>query len=280
MINIGLVNTLSVIKASPVGAILDGGEFGNILLTANQQRFNAGDSVDAFIYLDSEGELAATLETPLVQLGEIALLKIVELTSVGAFVDWGLPKDLFIPFAEQHCPYEVGRHILVKVYLDNQNRLTGTSRIDHVIKDETEGLTEKEQVSLIIAEKTQMGYKAIINNQFWGLLYDSELHSPLKKGDKHIGYIRKIRDDNKVDLSLNPIGYNQQHKDKLCNLILSKLDESEGFIPFNDKSSPESISATFGVSKKAFKKACGALYKQRLISFEGNGIRRSDLAVS
>jgi uncharacterized protein len=277
MIKLGRFNTLNVVKASPVGAVLDGGEVGNILLTADHQRFMAGDEVKAFIYLDSEGQLAATLKQPLAQLGEVAWLKIVEVNNVGAFVDWGLPKDLFIPFAEQHCQLDIGRHVLVKVYLDNQNRLTGTTRIDHVIEDESAGLKEKQQVSLIIAEKTELGYKAIINHQYWGLLYDNELRHPLKKGEQHSGYIKKIRDDNKIDLSLQPVGYNQQHKDLLSEKILNELENNAGYIPLNDKSSPDSINATFGVSKKAFKKSCGALYKLRLIEFEGTGIRRTDI---
>lgn len=277
MIKLGLFNTLNVIKASPVGAVLEGGEFGNILLTANHQRFSPGESVNAFIYLDSEGELAATLEKPLAQLGEVAWLKIIEVNSVGAFVDWGLPKDLFIPFAEQHCRLDEGRQVLVKVYLDNQNRLTGTTRIDHVIEDESEGLQEKDKVTLIIADKTELGYKAIINHQYWGLLYDNELHQPLRKGEQHTGYIKKIRSDNKIDLSLNPIGYSQQHKDELSEKILSRLDDNQGFLQLNDKSPPAAISAAFGVSKKVFKKACGALYKQRLITFENDGIKRTDL---
>ena len=276
MINLGQFNTLSVIKASPAGAILDGGQFGNILLTAQHQRFMAGDKVSAFIYLDSEGELAATQEKPLVEMGQVALLKIVDVTEIGAFADWGLPKDLFIPFAEQHHKLLKDRSALVKVYLDNQNRITGTTRIDHVIKDESPNLKEGEKVSIIVADKTELGYKAIINHQSWGLLYDNELPQPLKKGKVLTAYIRKIRDDKKVDLSLRPTSYNQEYSDDLSRQIMQKLEANDGYILFNDKSSPEAIQREFGVSKKAFKKSCGALYKGRKIVFEGAGIRLTE----
>jgi uncharacterized protein len=278
MVKLGRVNTLNILKPSPVGAVLDGGESGNILLTASlQQTFEAGDSVDAFIYLDSEGELAATLEKPLAQVGEVAWLRIVEVNNIGAFVDWGLPKDLFIPYAEQHCELEKGRRILVKVYIDNQNRIAGSTRLDHLILDhidEENGiqLQEGEQVDLIIGDQTELGYKAIINHQYWGVLYSNEIFKPIKKGEHHTGFIKKIRDDKKIDLSLRKIGYDQKSKDDLGNQILSKLEQHDGFLLFNDKSPPEKIRETFGVSKKEFKKACGALYKSRLIKFENNGI--------
>lgn len=277
-VQLGKTNTLVINRLSSVGAILDGEQLGAILLTAtaNTPELIVGKTVDVFIYLDSEGELAATTIMPKAQLGEIAWLRVADATNVGGFLDWGLPKDLFIPFAEQQFELQPGRHVLVKVYLDKKNRLTASNRLDHLLTDDEHDFKEGEKVNLLIAEKTELGYKAIINHQCFGLLYDNELIQPLKKGQSHTGYIKKIRDDHKVDLSLNPIGFNQEQHDATAQSILAKLKENDGFMMLNDKSPPEAIYKVFGVSKKAFKKSCGSLYKQRIITIEKQGIRLVD----
>ncbi|WP_019528988.1 CvfB family protein [Dasania marina] len=274
-VQLGKTNTLSISKINAVGAMLDGGPLGAILLTAtaNTPSLTVGANIDVFVYLDAEGELAATTLKPKAQLGEIAWLQVADVTNVGGFLDWGLPKDLFIPFAEQQFELQAGRHVLAKVYLDKKNRLTASTRLDHLLTDDEHDFSEGEKVNLVIAEKTELGYKAIINHHCFGLLYDNELIQPLKKGQNHIGYIKKIRSDHKIDLSLNPIGFNQEQHDAVANSILEKLKENDGFMLLNDKSPPEAIYRVFGVSKKAFKKACGTLYKKKIITIEKQGIR-------
>ena len=210
---------------------------------------------------------------PSAELGQIAWLKVVDVNSLGAFVDRGLPKDLFIPFAEQQHPLKKGGHTLVRVYLDNQGRLAGSTRIDHWIKDGSKSLKQGEKVSLVIADKTELGFKAVINHECWGLLYGNELYRRIRKGQVMDGYIKQIREDGRIDLSLNQPGFSKGKMDNLSKVILTALEESGGFLALTDKSPPPEIYAAFGVSKKVFKQAIGALYKQRRISLEDTGIR-------
>ena len=275
MLAIGKINNLTINKLNAVGAVLDGGPAGPVLLTAssNTPELKPGAKIDVFIYLDSEGELAATTQTPVAELDQIGWFKVVAVNELGGFLDWGLNKDLFIPYAQQQYDLEVGRHVLAKVYLDNQNRLTASTRLNQYVSDDNIGFKEGEQVSLLVADKTELGYKAIINHQCYGLLYENELIKPIKRGQTLTGYIKKIRPDHKIDLSLNPIGFNQSQNDEIADSILEKLKANDGFMLLNDRSPPEVIYKVFGVSKKAFKKACGSLYKKRLIAIEDKGIR-------
>ncbi|MBA6413374.1 GntR family transcriptional regulator [Parahaliea sp. F7430] len=275
MLKIGQYNTLSVLETGSHGAILDGGEHGRLLLSLLQcpQDLAPGDELEVFIYLDSEGDPVPTTRRAAAQLGQVAWLEIVEVNHLGAFADWGLAKDLFIPFAEQQHPLSKGRHSLVKIYLDKQGRITGSTRIDHWIKDEPSGLKPREKVSLIIADKTELGFKAVINHQSWGLLYGNELYRRIKKGQVIDGYVKRIREDGKVDLSLDQPGFSQEKMDGVAGAILAALEQNQGFLALNDKSPPPEIYAAFGVSKKVFKQAVGTLYKQRRISLESNGIR-------
>ena len=188
-------------------------------------------------------------------------------------MDWGLSKDLFIPFAEQHHPLKPGNHTIVKVYLDNQGRPAGSTRIDHWIEDMATGLKVGEKVSLLVAEQTELGFKAIINHQFWGLLYSNELYRRIRRGQALDGYIQRIRDDGKIDLSLNQPGFNDSKIDGVAQKIVSQLNENSGFLGLTDKSPPPAIYAAFGVSKKVFKQAIGSLYKARKITIEAEGIR-------
>ena len=273
MLNIGKINKLNVVKKQGADVYLDNGTSGKVLLADKKMSATCqvGDTLEVFVYVDSEGHLAATTKIPLAQVDDIAWLKVVSLNYVGAFLDWGLPKDLLVPFSEQHHEMEVGRSYLVKVFLDDKNRIAATTKIDRFINDESVDFEVGQKVSLIIAEKTELGFKAIVNNTHWGLLYQNELFQALRKGQKLDGYIKKIRDDQKIDLSLHHPGYGKVVS--LTDNILIKLKENDGVLMLSDKSPPEAIYAAFGVSKKVFKQAIGALYKKKLITLDKNGIR-------
>jgi len=273
MINIGKINKLNVVKQQGFDVYLGNGKSGKVLLADKKLPENCqiGDILDVFVYVDSEGHLAATTKTPLAQVGDIAWLKVVSLNYVGAFLDWGLPKDLLVPFSEQYHEMEVSRSYLVKVFLDYKNRIAATTKIDKLISDESVDFEVGQKVSLIIADKSDLGVKAIINNTHWGMLYENELFQPVRKGQKLDGYIKQIREDHKIDLSLHQPGYGKV--ESLTDKILTKLKANNGVLMLSDKSPPEAIYATFGVSKKVFKQAIGALYKDKLISIDKSGIK-------
>ncbi len=211
-------------------------------------------------------------------IGQVAWLRVVDVNDLGAFVDWGLSKDLFIPFAEQQHPLRPGSFTLVKIYLDNQGRPAGSTRIDRWIEDTTSELSAGQQVELLIAEQTDLGFKAIINHQFWGVLYSNELYRRVRKGQIVEGYIQRIRDDGKIDLTLNQPGFSASKIEVVARDIENNLHANSGFLALNDKSPPPDIYAAFGVSKKVFKQAVGALYKAQKITIEAGGLRSTDSA--
>ncbi|EED33733.1 nucleic acid binding protein [gamma proteobacterium NOR5-3] len=272
---IGRFHTFTVLEIGVHSAILDAGRWGRLPLERSQCPANleAGDELQVFVYLEAEGRPALTTSQPAAQVGEVAWLEVVEINNLGAFVDWGLPKDLFIPFAEQQHPLKKGGHTLVKVYVDNQGRLAGSTRIDHWINDSSQSFRQGQRVSLRVAERTELGYKAIINHECWGLLYSNELYRRVKKGQVLEGFIQRIRDDGKIDLSVNQPGFSKDKMDDISSRVLARLEENDGFLALTDKSPPPEIYAVFGVSKKVFKQAIGALYKQRVITLEKDGIR-------
>ncbi|WP_321286749.1 S1-like domain-containing RNA-binding protein [uncultured Sunxiuqinia sp.] len=274
MAAIGLMNELEIVKEVDFGIYLDGGPHGEILMPKRYvpEGSKPGDVLNVFIYLDSEDRLVATNETPKAMVGEFALLKVVSVTTVGAFLDWGLPKDLLAPFREQQHPMEAGHSYLVFVYLDDESqRIAASSKLDKSVDNIPVDYEVGEEVDLIIAGQTDLGYKAIIDNSHWGMIYKNEVFQNLKIGQKLKGYIKTIREDEKIDLSLQKEGY--EKIDEISQGILNKLAANEGFLPLTDKSSPEVIKNTFQISKKNFKKAVGALYKHRLIKLEEDGIR-------
>ncbi|MGZ8237293.1 MAG: CvfB family protein [Methylobacter sp.] len=277
MINIGKINKLNVVKQQGADVYLSDGSSGKKVLLADRKlpaNCQVGDTLDVFVYVDSEGHLAATTKKPLAEVGDIAWLKVVSLNYVGAFLGWGLPKDLLVPFSEQYHEMEVGRSYLVKVFLDEQSRIAATTKIDKLLSDESVDFEVGQKVSLIIADRTDLGIKAIINNSHWGMLYENELFRPVKKGQKMEGYIKQIREDHKIDLSLHQPGYGKVVS--LTDSIIAKLKANNGVLTLSDKSPPEAIYAAFGVSKKVFKQAIGALYKQQLITIDKNGIKLVD----
>lgn len=274
MAAIGVLNELEVVKTVDFGVYLDGGPHGEILMPKRYvpENCQVGDQVEVFIYLDSEDRLVAVTDKPLVMAGEFAMLKVLSVTPIGAFLDWGLPKDLLVPFREQQFPMEEGRSYLVFVYVDDEtHRIVGSSKLDKFVDNVPVDYDAGEEVDLIIAGKTDLGYKAIIDNSHWGLIFKNEVFQPLKIGDRMKGYIKQVRPDEKIDLVLQKPGY--EKIDSMSQAVLDKLKASGNYLPVNDKTDPDEISRIFGISKKNFKKAIGALYKQRLISIEENGIR-------
>ncbi len=273
MIDIGTTTTLKVTQKLGCQLYLGSDISGNILLADKKTPTNCelGDSLDVFVYVDSEGHLAATTKIPLAQVGDIAWLKVVTVNYIGAFLDWGLPKDLLVPFSEQHHEMEAGKSYLVKVFLDEKNRIVATTKIEQWLTEESVYFKPGQKVSLLIADKTDLGVKAIVNNSHWGLLYHNELFQPVSKGQKLEGYIKQIREDHKIDLSLHEPGYGKVIS--LTDKILLNLQQNNGVSTLSDKSSPETIYNTFGVSKKVFKQALGALYKKKLITIDDKGIQ-------
>jgi len=274
MAEIGVFNNLRVIKEVDFGVYLDGGEHEEILLPRKYvpEGCKVDDNIRVFIYLDSEDRFIATTETPYAMVGDFALLKVVAVESDGAFLDWGLLKDLLVPFCEQSPTMEIGKSYIVRIYVDKQsNRIAATTRLDRYLDNEPGNFHAGQEVELLICNQTDIGYKAIINGTHWGVLYSNEVFQPLKSGQKTKGYIKKVREDNKIDLSLHKPGY--ERVDDITDTILNVLKKQGGFISVTDKSSPETINKLFGVSKKTYKKAIGAIYRKRLITIESDGIR-------
>jgi len=273
MAEIGVLNNLRVVKEVDFGVYLDGGEHGEILLPRRYvpENCKVDDNIRVFIYLDSEDRLIATTERPYAMVGDFALLKVVAVESAGAFLDWGLPKDLLVPFSEQSPIMEEGKSYVVRVYVDKSNRIAGTTRLDKYLDNDTGNFHVSQKVELLICNQTDIGYKAIVNGTHWGVLYYNEVFQSLKSGQKTKGYIKKVRDDNKIDLCLQKLGYDKV--DDITETILGVLKEQGGFISVTDKSTPETIHKLFGVSKKTYKKAIGAIYRKRLITIENNGIK-------
>jgi predicted RNA-binding protein (virulence factor B family) len=230
-----------------------------------------GDELNVFLYTDSEDRLVATTEQPNVLLHEFAPLKVKSVTAVGAFMDWGLQKDLFVPYAEQAKKLEVGNKNVVFLYLDAETeRLVGTTKIDNVVDNEEIIVEEGQEVKLLVYKETPLGFKAIVNDENVGLLYRNELNKPVKIGTYMQGYVKKLRPDGKIDLSLDIQGV--EIIETSAKSLYIKIQTENGFVPFHDKSDPEEIRDYFGMSKKTFKKAIGSLYKQKLIEIKEDGL--------
>jgi len=274
MAKLGQFNTLPVIALTANGAYLDGGELGEILLPNRYvpEQCQIDDILDVFIYNDSLDRFVATTEKPYVEAGGFASLKVVATNKLGAFLNWGLPKDLLVPHKLQHRPMEQDKRYLVKVLIDERTeRLVATSKIDKHLDVWPAQYETNQQVELIIGGRTDLGFKAIINNQHWGLIYKDDVHQKLFTGQQLTGYIKKQREDGRIDLSLSRSG-----KGKVIDFtdkFLDYLKQNDGFCPLHDKSSPEDIAQVFGISKKAYKATVGHLLKQGKIIIESNGVR-------
>jgi len=278
MAAIGRYNSMQVVKHTGFGLYLDGGADGEILLPKRyipkDVPSEVGDWLNVFVYLDSEDKLIATTEKPKAQVGEFASLKVVEINRIGLFLDWGLPKDLLLPHSEEKRPLQVGDYCVVFLYVDPRTRrITATARLDRHLDKTPARYRVGDPVDLLVVEQTDLGFKAIIEGRHWGLIHKNEVFKFVRPGLRERGYIRELRADGKISLSLQPLG--NEAADALQALILQKLEEQGGVLPLSDKSPAEAIARAFGVSKGNFKKAIGGLYKQGRIVIHADRIEQA-----
>lgn len=272
-VQVGQYNTLKVSRRVDFGFYLDDGAEG-ILLPKRfaPKQLKTGDEIRVFVYHDSDNRLIATTQTPNAVVGDIALMKCVSVTKLGAFLDWGLMKDLFVPKSKQITIMHEGAWYLVKLYIDEQTgRVAATEKIESLLSNDELTVKEMEQVDLIVYRHTELGFVMIINNVHTGLLHQNEVFADLRTGDKLKGFIKQIRPDNKIDVVLGKPGF-QKVEDE-GEKIMRLLEEHNGYLPYHDKSDPEDIYAFFGMSKKTFKMTTGNLYKQRKIVFTKTGFQ-------
>jgi len=274
MAEIGAFNKLQVVKQVDFGVYVDGGDLGTILLPKRYvpESCQMGDWIDVFLYFDSEDMLIATTETPRVQVGDCEMLKVVDINSAGAFMDWGLPKDLLVPYNEQQKPMEVGYSYVVHVFYDqNSDRIAASTKLSHHLDEETVWLKPRQAVNLLIAGRTELGYKAVIDNKYLGLIFRADAYRPLKIGERLPGFVKAIRADGKIDLLISQASLQGDHD--LGEQIIRHLQEVGGESNLSDKSDPEAIYRTFKVSKKKYKQALGSLYKSHRILIEPGKIK-------
>ncbi|QEE50579.1 GntR family transcriptional regulator [Flavobacterium alkalisoli] len=272
MIEIGQYNTLKIERDTSVGLYLTDGSK-DVLLPNKYvpRKFEMGDELAVFVYLDHEERLVATTLKPYITLNDFAYLRVSYINKFGAFVDWGLEKDLFVPFREQARPMEKSKRYLIHMYIDEKTgRLVGSSKLSRFLDNEELSVEVGEEVDLIVSHITDMGINVIINGKHKGLLYKDEVYEELRTGDRVNGFIKAIRPDNKIDVSLQKAGV--EGIEPNAEKILEELRDSRGFLRLTDDSHPEDIKSVLKMSKKAFKKAIGSLYKQRLIEIKEDGI--------
>lgn len=274
MIEIGYNNKMQILRECPNGLMLNGEDLGEILMPKRYVTpdMKVGSEVDAFVYTDSEDRLVAITDMPIAHVGQFAWLECVQTSKVGAFLDWGLEKDLLLPFSEQKDKPSVGRKYFVYIYLDqNTNRIVCSQRLNKFLDPRDPEYYHGERVEIFIHQRTELGYKVIVDNAHWGMIYNSEMFRQVHSGEYTYGYVNKIRDDNRIDVMLEKSS--AKLVDSTEEIIYKKLQENNGFLPYSDKSSPDDLMRVFGISKKVFKKAIGGLYRQHLIVIEDNGIR-------
>lgn len=275
MTRIGEMNRLRLVREVAFGVYLDGGDLGEILLPSGYVPASCGigDELEVFVCHDSEDRLIATTERPKLMVGRFASLQVVAVTAYGAFLDWGLSKDLLVPFAEQPQRMKPGEHHVVCAYIDPETgRIAASARLDDFLYREADGdFRPGEPVSMLIAGKSDLGYRVIVNDSHWGLLHRHEASRDLTAGERLSGFIRKIREDGKIDLCLHL--KRRERSDEAEAIILNALERQQGFMAVTDKSPPELIRKLFGISKKQYKEAVGRLYRKRAIAIEKEGIR-------
>jgi len=277
MATVGKINTLQIIKRVDFGVYLDAQGLGEILLPNNSLPggYEVEDYIDVFIYCDSDDELIATTTQPLAKVGELAKLKVVAVNEVGAFLEWGLPKQLFVPFKEQVIRMKEGKSYWVYLYRENYTvRIAATSKFEKFMDQEQPKYEVGQMVDLLPYKETDLGFKAVINNRHTGLLFNTDIFTSVRVGERIKGYIKNIRKDHKINLTLQKPGYDAG--DELKEKIIDLLNKNKGFVALNDRTSPAHIYKIFGVSKKKYKNALGRLYKNKKIIIKENGIYLAD----
>lgn len=278
MVEVGQYNTLRVVKEVEFGVYLDGGEAGEILLPAKYvpQGTEVDGEVEVFLYHDSEDRLIATTEEPYIMVGEFAFLETKMVNRVGAFLDWGITaKDLLVPFAEQRATMREGGVYLVYAFLDDMTgRIVASSKVDKFLDNVPPQYEVNQAVEILVVQETELGYKVIVENRHWGIVYKNEVFTTIEPGDFITGYVKKVREDEKLDIALQPVGYSQAVGDgAIAERVIAELEKAGGYLPYGDKSDAADIARIFGCSKKNYKKAIGALYKARRIVIMPNGIK-------
>ncbi len=277
MVKIGRNNQLRIIKKVDFGVYLDGEDLGNILLPKRYlpKQYALDELIDVFLYFDSDDLLIATTETPKAMVNECACLTVAAVNRVGAFLDWGLAKELLVPFGEQEKPLIEGNRYVVFVYIDDSGRIVASTKLSDHLGEQSDYFKAGQAVDLLISGRTDLGYKAVINHHHLGLIFQNEIFQPLKIGQRVKGYIKTIRDDQKIDLSLQPSS-DIQSRQSVDEKIIQYLKEHDGTTTLTDKSPPELIYSELGISKGAFKRAVGSLYKQRKITIKNKLINLVD----
>lgn len=280
LIPIGQHQDLAILRHTTVGLYL-GDEAGeeDVLLPNKYcpEKFTIGEKLRVFVYRDYEERKIATNLMPKILMHQFALLRVTSVSNIGAFMDWGLEKELLVPFREQRKKMEEGRWYIVYLDLDEEtDRLYATNKIEKRLQNHTLTVKQGDAADILVMKKTELGFSVIVNQQHEGLIFESDIFSTLNIGDKIKGYVKQIRDDNKIDIYLQPIGF-ENFNDPNCEMILATLTANDGFLPIADKSTPEEIYDQFGISKKSYKKAIGTLYKQRKIILQQDGIKLANL---
>ncbi|WP_339756303.1 S1-like domain-containing RNA-binding protein [uncultured Winogradskyella sp.] len=274
MIKLGEYNALEILRDTEPGLFLGDGAEGEVLLPNRYvpEVFEIGEKIEVFVYLDNEERPVATTDKPYVKSGDFALLRCNQVTDFGAFLDWGLVKELFCPFREQAFKMKAGGWYLVHCYLDDETeRLVASSKTNRFLDNKELTVAQFDEVDLIVSHPSELGMNVIVNKTHLGLVFKDDIYKDISVGDRLKGIVKKVRNDNKLDISLNQIGY--RNIEPNAEQILNELHDNGGFIPLSDKSDPEQIKAMLQMSKKSFKKAIGALYKDRLITIDQDGIR-------
>lgn len=279
MIKIGSHNLLRPLRNTSVGVFLGDDEGTEVLLPNKYvpRHLNFDEKLNVFCYLDHEERPVATTLTPKIERGGFALLKVMDNTDNGAFLDWGLEKQLLVPFREQHMPMKAGESYLVHCFLDEKSfRLVASSRLEKFLSKDKPKYADNEKIALIAWRKSPLGWQVLVDGTFKGLLFENDIHRTIKTGDRFEGYIKHIRPDHKIDVVHQPMG--KKSLDTVPKLILKALEGNNGLLLLHDKSTPEEIKAALGISKKAFKKGVGILYKQRKIAITENSILLNDFS--
>lgn len=273
MINIGQINCLELVEQLKQSYLLEGGRYGDIPIAKQDvpQGSKIGQSINALVYIDEEGYLVATTQQPLAQVGQFASLKVLSVSPEGAWLDWGIEPALFLPRKEQQQIVEVNRYCLVRLCFNERKGIFATTYLNDFLQNECTEFKQGDKVSILIASQSDLGFRVIVNHRYWGVLYGNEVFQSIYKGQTLDAYVKRLREDQRLDISLQPLGFAKVTG--ITDDILQRLQQQKGYLALSDKSSPDEIYAAFGVSKKVFKQAIGTLFKLRKINIEEQGIR-------